>query len=112
MVCRGLDVAKMVAIDNSDNYCYTVYRRIDQILRNLNMSANNEEYLKLHADFEWSMVVFDHIQELLTNDPLEPDDIEAIKWLVKQGLACMKIDSDTSKNDSTVSTVFNELPLL
>lgn len=50
------------------------------------MSSSNEEYVKLHADYEWCKDILQRIAEILKNDPLEPDDIKAIEWLVKQGL--------------------------
>ena len=50
------------------------------------MTASNEDYVKLHADYEWCKDILQRIEEILKNETLEPDDIEAIKWLVKQGL--------------------------
>lgn len=50
------------------------------------MSASNEEYAKLHADYEWCKDILQRIDEILKNDPLDVDDIKAIQWLVKQGL--------------------------
>lgn len=52
------------------------------------MSASNEEYARLHADYVWCMDILERIEEILKNDPLDLDDIKAIQWLVKQGLKC------------------------
>jgi len=50
------------------------------------MTASNEDYAKLHADYVWCKDILERIAEILKNESLEPDDIEAIKWLVEQGL--------------------------
>ena len=50
------------------------------------MSASNDEYAKHHADYEWCKDILQRIADILKNDPLDVDDIRAIKWLVKQGL--------------------------
>lgn len=44
------------------------------------------EYVKLHASAEWTKDILRRIKEIADKPNVSEDDLEAIRWLVKQGL--------------------------
>lgn len=56
------------------------------------MSASNKDYTILHADAEWMKDILRRIDDILSNDPIELDDIDACRWLIKQALKVEKED--------------------
>ena len=54
------------------------------------MNATNDDYVKVHSDLQWCLYVLEQIEEILKHNPIEPEDMKSIEWLVKQGLKCKK----------------------
>lgn len=50
------------------------------------MNATNEEYALLHADAQWMKDILRRIDEILAKNPINLQDIEAARWLIKQAL--------------------------
>lgn len=50
------------------------------------MNAKNDEYVKLHADLQWTIDILERIKDVIDADRISIDDLETISYLVKQGL--------------------------
>ena len=50
------------------------------------MSADNREYVLLHANVKWMKDILLRMEEILSESDLDDIDVDSLRWLVKQGL--------------------------
>jgi tRNA C32,U32 (ribose-2'-O)-methylase TrmJ len=48
------------------------------------MNASNKEYTLLHADAEWMKNILERMSEILQKTTLDSEDINSLRWLIKQ----------------------------
>lgn len=54
------------------------------------MNAPAKDYALIHADLNWCLSILERIDELVQKDTLDDNEIQIIRWLVKQGLKAQK----------------------
>ena len=50
------------------------------------MNVKNDEHVKLHADLNWCINIFERLDETLKSSSIGIGELKSIEWLVKQGL--------------------------
>jgi hypothetical protein len=48
------------------------------------MSADNREYVLLHANAEWMKDILLRMEEILSKSHIDDSDLDSLRWLVKQ----------------------------
>lgn len=60
------------------------------------MNVKNDEHVKLHADLNWCINIFERLDETLKSSSIGIGEIKYIEWLVKQGLKVKKESYDSN----------------
>jgi hypothetical protein len=56
------------------------------------MNVKNDEHVKMHAELNWCINIFERLDEMLKKYPVAELDVKSLHWLVKQGLKSKKED--------------------
>jgi protein gp37 len=92
MVVNWLYVEEVVADYHSDCHHCDIFEWFNKSLWSSRMNVPNRDYILLHADAEWMKDILQRISDILNNDPVTDEDLQACRWLIKQALKVEKED--------------------